>query len=130
MTQKTVVFDRVVEEICEYLKTCGDVAVAYLFGSRATGKARSDSDYDIAVLFTKLPSPGELLALRADLVFITEKLDLVVLNSASAPLRHEVLKHGKTLLLVDREGDVELRYRTFREYQDFLDCTGWRTNDE
>ncbi|MGH8666784.1 MAG: nucleotidyltransferase domain-containing protein, partial [Burkholderiales bacterium] len=40
-----------------------DIACAYLFGSRARGDARAESDVDVAVLFSESP-PATLEGLR------------------------------------------------------------------
>ena len=42
--------DELVADLAERLKPEADVAVAYLFGSRARGTARPNSDVDVAVL--------------------------------------------------------------------------------
>lgn len=112
-------------ELTAYFEQQQAIAAVYLFGSRATGQANHSSDYDIAILFTETPAAGELLSLRTDLVDITENLDLVILNQASPALRHQVFRYGKTLVLKNEQMDVQCRYRTFREYQDFLEFTGW-----
>ena len=39
-----------VTALTEYLAVQSDVIVAYLFGSRVTGRARAESDMDVAVL--------------------------------------------------------------------------------
>ena len=40
------------ESVREILKDCGEVRLAYLFGSVAAGTARPSSDLDVAVLLT------------------------------------------------------------------------------
>jgi predicted nucleotidyltransferase len=40
------------------------ILAVYLFGSRATGEARPDSDVDLAVLFSELVGLGDLVALE------------------------------------------------------------------
>ncbi len=79
------------------------VVLAYLFGSRAEGTARTSSDVDVAVL---LP-PGTLrdrffdvrLNVTNDLMEMLHKneVDVVVLNEAPPLLAHQVIKYGKLL---------------------------------
>jgi len=81
-----------------------DVSLAYLFGSVARGEARRGSDLDLAVLFTRMPSPERI----AEIVVAAERVagrsvDLVVLNSAPPLLAHEVVSNGR--LLVCRDDD-------------------------
>lgn len=58
-----------------------DIALMMLFGSRAMGYARPDSDYDIGVLFFRHPpSTAFILSLHDDLqrVLATDRIDLAV----------------------------------------------------
>jgi len=48
--------DQMIEQIRRELAARGDVACAYVFGSRATGKAEEGSDYDSGVVTTATPS--------------------------------------------------------------------------
>jgi uncharacterized protein len=83
------------------------LAALWLFGSRASGAVREDSDLDLAALFRRSPSPLELLEAQADLgAELGVELDLIDLDRASPILAMQVLKHGR--LLVDRD----LRRRT------------------
>lgn len=79
-----------------------DVSLAYLFGSVARGEARRGSDLDLAVLFTRMPSPERI----AEIVVAVElaarrSVDLVVLNSAPPLLAHEVVSTGRLLVCRD-----------------------------
>lgn len=75
-------------------------AVILLFGSGATGRLRSDSDVDIAVLLGgEAPDPFELAALRVDLAaLLGREVDVVVLDTASPILAMEVLRRHRVLL--------------------------------
>jgi predicted nucleotidyltransferase len=100
------------------------VRLAYLFGSRASGRARRESDIDVAVLLdqeTAAHDRGQTIrTLAADLgrVVSSASLDLVVLNDAPALLRHRVLRDG--ILLVEQSPEDRVRFarRTIRDYQD------------
>jgi len=105
------------------LDSMPEVIFAYLFGSRATGRARADSDIDVAVyqggragsdhagLWRKL-----VTALSKEVA--AELLDLVVLDGASVLLRHQVLREGRLLLCRDRDRWAEFFVQTAREYAD------------
>jgi len=87
----------VVEQLKEKLREYPNIMFALFLGSHAKACQRASSDLDIA-LFFKQPLPGlDLLYLINELSDYTKKeVDLVVLNSASAFLRHQVMKHSWT----------------------------------
>ncbi len=73
----------------------------WLFGSEAAGRARADSDLDLAALFRTRPEPLDLLDARHEVAeLIGRDVDLVDLDRASPILAMQVLRHGT--LLVDR----------------------------
>ena len=86
---------------------------AYLFGSLAAGKAGPLSDVDIAVYLDDATDIGkyrlELIERLVD-VLGTERLDLVVLNTAPTSLAGRVLAERK--VLVDREPFAKHRYES------------------
>lgn len=88
--------------LADLIKSSPDVSLAYVFGSIARGEARRTSDLDLAVLFTRMPSPERI----AEMVVAVERtagrpVDLVVLNSASPLLAHEVVSTGRLLVCRD-----------------------------
>lgn len=80
------------------------ILCAWLFGSRARGSARPDSDIDLAVLLDDDPSgelPDSAIALAGELEdALDAPLDLVVVNRAPPDLVHRVMRDG--VLLLDR----------------------------
>jgi predicted nucleotidyltransferase len=100
------------------------VQAAFLFGSRATGKARPDSDIDIAVLLDSAPASGEgkrvlwqlLTALGSELR--SDRVDLVVLNEASPKLAFQVLKQGLLAFARDLVQLHRFRVRTYSLHAD------------
>ncbi|MEM3571020.1 MAG: HepT-like ribonuclease domain-containing protein [Candidatus Bathyarchaeia archaeon] len=83
-----------------------EVLIAYLFGSRARGVFREDSDYDIAVLFksenVSILDEAELTVEIADTLGISvEKVNIVSLNKAELPLKARVLREGKIIYQYD-----------------------------
>lgn len=75
------------------------VKLAYLFGSRAKGTSREDSDYDFAVLFNRSSTLEDEVKLILDLAdklgIPVEKVDVVALDRADNELAYRVLKEGK-----------------------------------
>lgn len=77
----------------------GEIRAVYLFGSRATGAARPDSDYDLAVV----PDPGtatpalklDLLAELADAGI--DNADLAFLDLNRPVLAHEAVRLNRLL---------------------------------
>ncbi|MER5674179.1 type VII toxin-antitoxin system MntA family adenylyltransferase antitoxin [Pseudonocardia alni] len=101
--------------------TAHDVAVAYLFGSRATGTARPASDHDVAVLFAGEPAPVATELLAADLAaLLGTGVDVVDLGRADLELRGRVAESGRLLFSADEvarvrfEVDARMRWIEFR----------------
>lgn len=91
--------DRVLEQIIAVLRRFPQIEKAVLFGSRARGDYRPQSDYDIAIYpkgsFTELTA---LCALLDDLDTLY-KIDLVVIDSdTESALLDNIQKEGITIL--------------------------------
>lgn len=81
----------------------------WIYGSEASGRARPDSDLDVAVLARKRRSAAELADLRADAeALLGRAVDLVDLDQTSPILAYQVLKHGR--LVVDRNPSRRYRF--------------------
>ncbi|MBN9738551.1 nucleotidyltransferase domain-containing protein [Pseudonocardia sp. P1] len=80
-----------------------DVTVAYLFGSRAEGRARPDSDHDVAVLFGRDDLPLDATErLAADLAAVLgTRVDVVDLARAGLELQGRVAEAGRLLYSAD-----------------------------
>jgi uncharacterized protein len=104
--------------VCERL----GLGLVVLFGSRATGRARADSDLDLAVLGGGLGTPEGFWRCYHELapVFDGVELDLVSLHDADPLLRYEVMRKGK-LLFGDVDRFLEYRAFAFRDYVDSAD---------
>jgi uncharacterized protein len=91
-----------------------------LFGSRASGRQRDESDFDLAILAGG--SHVDALAVasaRTDLEDVLRKsADLVVLDDASPILAMEVLRNHRTLRLRDEEAFERFVVRTLGAYFD------------
>lgn len=88
-----------------------DVQAVTLFGSRAGGVAREDSDLDLAVLLPSRADPvrlweaGEAIARRLDV-----DVDLIDLRAASTVMQFQVITTGRRLFAKGAEAD---RYDMF-----------------
>lgn len=95
------------------------LAAVYLFGSTATGKARRDSDLDLAIVTKKMISGRERLRIEADLANrLHRDVDLVVFGQASPLLQHQILKYGRLICENDPDERVRQEVRARAEYMD------------
>jgi hypothetical protein len=99
------------------------IAVLVLFGSRARGTARPDSDLDVAVLTAGLEAAARWqlrLTLAARLAPLTSsgRVDVVVIEEAPELLRHRIMRDGRVLRCDDAAAWHEWKVRTLREHGD------------
>lgn len=81
-----------VDRLCSRLKATPWVGMAWLFGSRARGHSRADSDWDVALWVSCLPTREQQWALAEQLeAELAAPVDLVCLNRAESPLALEAL---------------------------------------
>ena len=103
-----------------------EILEAYLFGSRARGHARRDSDVDVAVYVDETRARdgvwGYQAELTADLMVAlgTNDVDVVVLNRASIVLYHRVLRDGVRVLSRDLRATTTRAGQALSRYFDFL----------
>ncbi len=88
-----------------------DIAILWLYGSRAKGNHQADSDYDFAVAFNDFSGSELERRLRPEELSITwaermsvdsEQNSIVDINLAPLPLAGEVINSGEVLLCKDR----------------------------
>ena len=98
------------------------IELAYLFGSRGTGEGGPLSDYDIAVLYSKICTAEETYELAHELakLLMTDRVDLVVLNRAPIELRYSVIVTGTVIYEVNVLTRVEFEAHTLSCYGDYL----------
>jgi predicted nucleotidyltransferase len=86
--------DPAVEPLRKALRDHKEVRLALLFGSRARGQARPDSDADVAVLGEDL----DLLELAADLSDAAQiEVDVIDIDDPGYPLLNALLRDGLVL---------------------------------
>lgn len=103
------------------------VVSLYLFGSRAQGVARSNSDYDFGILLrdpSVLREGSQILYqavydLLQEVVHERVNVDIVFLDRASLQLRYHVVQYGQVLLDEDPRKRGFFIERTLEEHADF-----------
>lgn len=108
-----------IQNICERYP---EIITAYLFGSRATGQDRPESDWDVALLL-KPDSEAEFDYLGFKVALekaLHRDVDLVVLNNAGAPIKHQVRRDGKVIFDRDPQKRTEWEILSRKMYQDFI----------
>ncbi|SHH76160.1 type VII toxin-antitoxin system MntA family adenylyltransferase antitoxin [Clostridium grantii] len=105
--------------IQEFIKDY-NIKLIYIFGSYAKGSNNSKSDLDIAILLYNDYNPLDKLNLIGDLtsIFKRDDIDLVILNSASAVLKHQVIKYGNLVFMENEDIKVDFEVKVLKEYMD------------
>ena len=98
-----------------------NLKAVYLFGSRASDKARSDSDYDVAVLAEdSLQGKEFFFRLQLELAGMTDSgVNLVDLQSLPIVMQFEVLLGRRRLLCADRSFCTAFESGVLSDYQRF-----------
>jgi predicted nucleotidyltransferase len=102
------------------LAEADDVVFALLFGSRAKGATRTDSDWDVGVYLSPQLTPKKRFDTRLKLIVDLQDLgtvDLVILNEAPPLLAQRALQ-GTRLLVKDRTAYVRFFVKTQAEAED------------
>jgi len=117
--------DELVERLIGVLFGRDEVLEAYLFGSHARGTAREYSDIDVAVFvggdFDQMSGFGYRATLTSELMrgLGTNRVDVVVLNSAPPLLYHRVLRDGVRLFSRDLPATTGREGRALSRYCDY-----------
>ena len=108
------------QHVRETLARHPELELAILFGSRAAGSARRDSDIDLAVSVGRPLSANERMALLAEVAVATgQSVDLIDLTRTGEPLLGQILKGGKRLV-GDADAYARLLTRHLLDQADFL----------
>ena len=97
------------------LKKDKNVESVYLFGSHAKGKARKDSDIDIAVIARKDLAQSENENILSN---SSEKLDLSLFWDMPVSIRFRIIE-GKLLFTKNKLNLIRAKSSTIKEYMDF-----------
>jgi hypothetical protein len=111
-----------IQQLFTALEPRSEILEAYVFGSAATGSTQPHSDVDVAVYLAEMPAAASRFGYAADLTTAliaalgTNRVDIVILNTAPPLLYHRVLRDGVRILSRDlkatttREGQALSRY--------------------
>lgn len=103
--------DKVLQALVALAVENPDIAVMWLYGSRAKGSAAQHSDYDLAVAFRNFRLDPVQRRLRPELLAQSwqdalglpdGRISLVDINLAPLPLAHVIVRTGRVLLANDR----------------------------
>ena len=101
-----------------------EIQAAYIFGSVVSGRSRTNSDIDIAVLLN--PKSLHLKSLDYRLKLASEMssaigrsdVDLIILNEAPPVLAHQVVSKGQLVFERSAAARVDFQVRTVNAYLD------------
>lgn len=106
--------------LMEILRSHPEIELAVLFGSLAAGRARPDSDIDVAVMGPAPLTAQQKFDLMGDLADASGRpVDLIDVRTAGEPLLGQILQHGKRLL-GDDEAWARLLSRHLLDTADFM----------
>lgn len=110
------------QQLHDFFSTRSDIAAAIVFGSVARNEARTGSDVDIGVLFTreafqKGVNQGRLM--RELIEHLGQSaVDLAILNTASPLLLHRVIRDGHVVFAKDQTVLAEFTIHAIQQYED------------
>ena len=85
-----------IRKIQQFCSAYTEIAAAYLFGSSATGKDRSKSDIDLAIMANPKIKAMKRVEMETALSSrLHRDVDLVIFNQGSPLLQHQILKYGR-----------------------------------
>lgn len=119
----------VLAALCQYVSTQQpEIAVLYLFGSRAKRTDRPGSDWDFGVVSVRgMPSdPWWLPQLTVDLAQLvgSNRVDVVLLDAAAASLAFAVIRDG--IVVFERSTGDAIRFRV-KAVAQYLDTAPLRS---
>ncbi len=111
-----------IEQLQSFFARQQDVLLAYLFGSRVTGGAALQSDFDIALLSSAKLAPARRFELASELsrVLNGQPVDVIALNEAPVELSYAVVATGQRLFEREVATRVEFEATVLSRYGDML----------
>ena len=105
-----------------FLATQPDVIAAYLFGSLAQGRARPQSDIDVAILLVPMDSEAafdrRLRLMEYLRPFADREVEVVILNIAPPLLQQQALRHGRLLYERNKSARADFEVQAGKVYAD------------
>jgi len=108
-------------KLSAYFAQNDSVVLAFLFGSRAQGRERVQSDWDIAVYLKEENEATENAIWRDVEKLLGAEVDLVVLNRTPATLAWEIIRKGTPLAIKDRNVYLDQLLGTSDEAERFIE---------
>jgi predicted nucleotidyltransferase len=111
-----------IEQLQTFFANQHDVLAAYLFGSRAEGRAVTRSDYDVAMLAQAKLAPARRFELASEISRLLNgrPVDLIVLNDAPVELSYAVVAAGRRVFEREVAVRVEFEATVLSRYGDML----------
>ncbi len=96
-----------------------NIVAIYIFGSVASGRKRSRSDIDVAIMVRGQVNGMERVELETALSNIFKRdVDLVIFGEATPLLQHQILKYGYLIYERDLKERIRQEVAARREYLD------------
>ncbi|WP_404298363.1 nucleotidyltransferase domain-containing protein [Halomonas sp.] len=111
MQDSTVISTVIRDALIELATRDDEIAVLWLYGSRAKGTATAQSDYDLAVAFRQFEKDPLERRLRPELLaqawqdalgLAEDQVSIVDINLAPLTLAHAIIRTGEVLQIKDR----------------------------
>jgi len=114
--------EQAVNEIIERCKQEEAIVAVYLFGSAASGKMKSSSDLDLALLLESSSDEAfPVLKFSSDLEKISSRrIDLIILNRSGELLKHQARRFGKVIFERDKNKRIKFEISGRKRYEDFI----------
>jgi len=121
-----------VQKLREFFSKTNWVKLAFLFGSQASGRTVSESDFDIGIWPEEGTAEGNISKLSLELERLLKKpVDLVILPNAAPIVAGEAFR-GIPLVIRDERFYISKMLEVSQEAEDFQDFVMdiWRAREE
>ena len=118
--------NKILDHIIMQAKLDDDISIIWLYGSRAKGTAKEDSDFDIAIAFNnfalsqfdKAVRPQEYaLQWNSELNLPEKMISVVDINTIPSYLAVNVIEYGNVLLSKDISREMKERQRIYSQFE-------------